>query len=1262
MKPFRASTLAHSLGLTFAFAFAFTFASAAGAAWCQSPATHPPIVIPFTLKQPGFVTLVIEDGQGKRIRNLVSETPYPAGASVAYWDGLDDVGRLQTTSNNNFVVTGSLVSPGTYHVRGLVRPPIDLRYQFTVYNPGKPPWATSDPSGEWLANHTPPSGVLFVPAEDARLGPAPSPTGGEVLVCSAVTEGGSGLAWLDEDGRKLRGQIWVGGVWTGATHLARDSGASRVAGVYAYAGSVWEGGGYDGEKPELRLAELLTRDKATSAPRDGRMGRGEDRPLLTPNAPYSGLLPSGQTKLQTEGADYRYTFPDNAHVGLSGLAVRDGFLVASLPKMNQLLWVDARARRILGTVSLPDPRGVAFDAQGRLLVLSGTRLLRYALGADKRKRTTPFVVVARGLQDPRNLTLDAAGHIYVSDRGTSNQVKVFTAEGVFRRAIGRPGRPKLGVYDPLLMHQPDGITVDSRGRLWVAETDFVPKRISLWDPKTGRLIRAFYGPMEYGGGGALDPSDKRRFFYSGLELALDWKDGSNRPAARYYQPGQDAIKLNSRAPETFLPFGGREYLTECYNANPTGASDSAALWLLEKGVARPVAAMGDANSWPLVSGLFRGLGNYSVRWTGQIRPAASGTYTFSMLSDDGARLWVNGHPLVNNWTAHGPTEDTGTITLQGGRRYDIRLEYYQGSGGATARLSWTVPGRPKQIIPAGQLYPTAQAMRPGGLTGRYYSGTDLKDLAATQIDPSVDFNWDAAPPAALTKSGAAFRSRLPAGYKAGDRITFSWSDANGDGHVQPAEVTLIKGQASGITVMPDLSFVAAYLDGKAIRFKPIIAAQGVPRYDLTAGQILAEGTRTPQTSGGGQALVGANGWTVLTVPPAPYAAQASMAGVRDGIPLWTYPSLWPGLHPSHDAPLPDHPGELIGTTRLLGGLVRPKSSDAGELWAINGNKGNVYLFTTDGLFVATLFQDSRLHGWDAPQAIRDMRVNDLSLQEENFWPSLTQTADGDIYLVGGGDGGNILRVDGLSGIQRLPDAPLTVTADQLQQAQGYFVQAERARQQAEGAKSTPLTVAVRPAPPTLDGKLTDWPDSAFVPIDSHASAALALSGDHLYAAFKTGDGSLLKNAGGDLPLLFKTGGALDIQLDAVSGGERLLVTRVGGKTTAALYRPHAPGTVTPPVAFSSPQRTLRFDRVDDVSAEVTLAGAGGDYELSVPLSLLGLMPVPGLTLHGDLGILRGNGFQTLQRVYWHNKATGLVSDIPSEAELTPPLWGTWVIK
>jgi len=102
---------------------------------------------------------------------------------------------------------------------------------------------------------------------------------------------------------------------------------------------------------------------------------------------------------------------------------------------------------------------------------------------------------------------------------------------------------------------------------------------------------------------------------------------------------------------------------------------------------------------------------------------------------------------------------------------------------------------------------------------------------------------------------------------------------------------------------------------------------------------------------------------------------------------------------------------------------------------------------------------------------------------------------------------------------------------------------------------------------------------------------------------------------------------------------------------------------TPKVPFTSPVSTLSFDRVDDVSDKVRLAADGkGNYEICVPLEVLGLAPKPGMKIKGDIGILRGNGAETTARTYWSNKAAGIVSDMPSEAALRPELWGTWEFR
>jgi hypothetical protein len=133
----------------------------------------------------------------------------------------------------------------------------------------------------------------------------------------------------------------------------------------------------------------------------------------------------------------------------------------------------------------------------------------------------------------------------------------------------------------------------------------------------------------------------------------------------------------------------------------------------------------------------------------------------------------------------------------------------------------------------------------------------------------------------------------------------------------------------------------------------------------------------------------------------------------------------------------------------------------------------------------------------------------------------------------------------------------------------------------------------------------------------------------------------------------------------VAGDIRLLVYRVDGQTKATLYRAVVPGAKNP-VPFSSPWRTITLDRVEDVSSLIdfkALAGdAAGTYLFSIPLDALGLKPASGQKIKADIGILRGSPVQTLQRVYWSNKATVITSDVPSEAELTPNLWGEWLFK
>ena len=84
---------------------------------------------------------------------------------------------------------------------------------------------------------------------------------------------------------------------------------------------------------------------------------------------------------------------------------------------------------------------------------------------------------------------------------------------------------------------------------------------------------------------------------------------------------------------------------------------------------------------------------FSVRWTGQIVPPASGTYRIGVTADDGVRLEVNGVRVIDDWTSvPRASVRSAPVSLEAGKPVDVRLEYFEAQRDAEVRLTWTRPG------------------------------------------------------------------------------------------------------------------------------------------------------------------------------------------------------------------------------------------------------------------------------------------------------------------------------------------------------------------------------------------------------------------------------------------------------------------------------------------------------------------------------------------------------------------------------------------
>ncbi len=72
--------------------------------------------------------------------------------------------------------------------------------------------------------------------------------------------------------------------------------------------------------------------------------------------------------------------------------------------------------------------------------------------------------------------------------------------------------------------------------------------------------------------------------------------------------------------------------------------------------------------------------DYSVRWTGVFEAQETGIVFFELAGDDGYRLFVDNKQVCDEWRDQATKKTTYCLDAEKGKTYDIRVEYYQGTG------------------------------------------------------------------------------------------------------------------------------------------------------------------------------------------------------------------------------------------------------------------------------------------------------------------------------------------------------------------------------------------------------------------------------------------------------------------------------------------------------------------------------------------------------------------------------------------------------
>ena len=163
--------------------------------------------------------------------------------------------------------------------------------------------------------------------------------------------------------------------------------------------------------------------------------------------------------------------------------------------------------------------------------------------------------------------------------------------------------------------------------------------------------------------------------------------GHHQVMMEYYENGGLAVaKLTWEAtPTNFVNWKGEYFNNRTLTGSPLQVRDDANInfnW----GYSAP------ANGLPA--------DNFSVRWTRTVNFPA-GSYRFTTTSDDGVRLWVNGHLLIDQWKEQAAATYSGVLYLSG--NVAIQMDYFENGGLAVAQLNWALDNSNPPPPPGGAI-------------------------------------------------------------------------------------------------------------------------------------------------------------------------------------------------------------------------------------------------------------------------------------------------------------------------------------------------------------------------------------------------------------------------------------------------------------------------------------------------------------------------------------------------------------------------------